>query len=266
MALISCDECGHRISDKSIFCPNCGYPTHLNKALREQRDNQAETAKPEETANFKSSPLSEMSDKAVEAALKPEQTSTSTQSSSDVTDQSGDHDDKEIEASTAVPNVTDGLNVVTDGLNVDNEDVANSVADALAEYEATLSKPITHERNERNKLILYFAVLLALLLIIGGCYYYAKSNHLQSVDEVECEPIEEVLEEEPTVTNPDDTAAAAINDTVNSPAVTGPQPVGTVQQPASQTSSAVSTSEASTITQQPAAAPQVQQSPAVRQL
>lgn len=259
MALISCDECGHRISDKSIFCPNCGYPTHLNKALREQRDNQAETAKPEETANFKSSPLSEMSDKAVEAALKPEQTSTSTQSSSDVTDQSGDHDDKEIEASTAVPNVTDGL-------NVDNEDVANSVADALAEYEATLSKPITHERNERNKLILYFAVLLALLLIIGGCYYYAKSNHLQSVDEVECEPIEEVLEEEPTVTNPDDTAAAAINDTVNSPAVTGPQPVGTVQQPASQTSSAVSTSEASATTQQPAAAPQVQQSPAVRQL
>lgn len=217
MALISCDECGHRISDKSIFCPNCGYPTHLNKALREQRNNQAETAKPEKNANFKSSPLSEMSDKAVEAALKPEQTSTSTQSSSDVTDQSGDHDDKEIEASTAIPNVTDGL-------NVDNEDVANSVADALAEYEATLSKPITHERNERNKLILYFAVLLALLLIIGGCYYYAKSNHLQSVDEVECEPIEEVLEEETTVTNPDNTAAAAINDTVNSPAVTGPHP------------------------------------------
>lgn|GEM_PF-3287879 len=255
MALISCDECGHRISDKSIFCPNCGYPTHLNQALRDQ----AETAKPEKTANFKSSPLSEMSDKAVEAALKPEQTSTSTQSSSDVTDQSGDHDDKETEASTAAPNVTDGL-------NVDNEDVASSVADALAEYEATLSKPITHERNERNKLILYFAVLLALLLIIGGCYYYAKSNHLQSVDEVECEPIEEVLEEETTVTNPDDTAAA-INDTVNSPAVTGPQAVGTaVQQPASQTSSAVSTSEASTNTQQPAAAPQVQQSPAVRQL
>lgn len=255
MALISCDECGHRISDKSIFCPNCGYPTHLNQALRDQ----AETAKPEKTANFKSSPLSEMSDKAVEAALKPEQTSTSTQSSSDVTDQSGDHDDKETEASTAAPNVTDGL-------NVDNEDVASSVADALAEYEATLSKPITHERNERNKLILYFAVLLALLLIIGGCYYYAKSNHLQSVDEVECEPIEEVLEEETTVTNPDD-IAAAINDTVNSPAVTGPQAVGTaVQQPASQTSSAVSTSEASTNTQQPAAAPQVQQSPAVRQL
>ena len=97
--------------------------------------------------------LSEMSDKAVEAALKPEQTSTSTQSSSDVTDQSGGHDDKETEASTAVPNVTDGL-------NVDNEDVASSVADALAEYEATLSKPITHERNERNKLILYLLCCL----------------------------------------------------------------------------------------------------------
>ena len=33
MALITCDECGRQISDKSVACPNCGYPTHLNKAL-----------------------------------------------------------------------------------------------------------------------------------------------------------------------------------------------------------------------------------------
>lgn len=33
MALIKCDECGREISDKSQFCPGCGFPTHLNSAL-----------------------------------------------------------------------------------------------------------------------------------------------------------------------------------------------------------------------------------------
>lgn len=33
MALIKCDECGREISSKSLFCPGCGYPTHLNSAL-----------------------------------------------------------------------------------------------------------------------------------------------------------------------------------------------------------------------------------------
>lgn len=41
MALIKCDECGHRISDHSLFCPNCGYPTYMNKQMT------ATTAKPE---------------------------------------------------------------------------------------------------------------------------------------------------------------------------------------------------------------------------
>ena len=31
MSLIKCDECGRQISDRSLFCPNCGHPTHLNK-------------------------------------------------------------------------------------------------------------------------------------------------------------------------------------------------------------------------------------------
>lgn len=30
MAMIKCDECGREISSKSLFCPNCGHPTHLN--------------------------------------------------------------------------------------------------------------------------------------------------------------------------------------------------------------------------------------------
>ena len=32
MSLIKCDECGRKISDQSLFCPNCGHPTHLNSA------------------------------------------------------------------------------------------------------------------------------------------------------------------------------------------------------------------------------------------
>lgn len=34
MALIKCDECGQQVSDRSLFCPHCGFPTHLNKAFR----------------------------------------------------------------------------------------------------------------------------------------------------------------------------------------------------------------------------------------
>lgn len=26
MALTSCPECGHRVSDKAFACPSCGYP------------------------------------------------------------------------------------------------------------------------------------------------------------------------------------------------------------------------------------------------
>lgn len=32
MSLIKCDDCGSDISDSSLFCPQCGRPTHLNKA------------------------------------------------------------------------------------------------------------------------------------------------------------------------------------------------------------------------------------------
>lgn len=32
MSLIKCEECGNKISDRSLFCPHCGFPTHLNAA------------------------------------------------------------------------------------------------------------------------------------------------------------------------------------------------------------------------------------------
>lgn len=37
MALIKCDECGREISDRSQFCPGCGFPTHLNKIFTEAK-------------------------------------------------------------------------------------------------------------------------------------------------------------------------------------------------------------------------------------
>lgn len=30
MSLIKCDECGHEVSDRALFCPHCGFPVHLN--------------------------------------------------------------------------------------------------------------------------------------------------------------------------------------------------------------------------------------------
>ncbi len=248
MALITCDECGHRISDKSIFCPSCGYPTHLNKALRENRpaDNHDGSASVSDTVK-ESAPKSEMSDKAVEKILTQ---SPSQHASDNETATITDLERKESAATAAEEAAIESIDT----------DATEHVEDALAEYEATLSKPITPENNKRNKLILYFAVLLALLLAIGGCYYYAKSNHLQSVDEVECEPIEEVLEEDVLPAVPADTTAAPA-DTINLPSTATAQPSTAIAQPAA----ANAASQPVDTPTQPAA-PEVQQSPAVRQL
>lgn len=35
MALIKCPECGKQISDQAESCPNCGYPIHGSKDLKE---------------------------------------------------------------------------------------------------------------------------------------------------------------------------------------------------------------------------------------
>ena len=36
MALISCPECGHSISDKAFSCPSCGYPINIPPAIVSQ--------------------------------------------------------------------------------------------------------------------------------------------------------------------------------------------------------------------------------------
>lgn len=209
MALIICDECGHSISDKSIFCPNCGYPTHLNKALREKSDAQASN---------ESSPISttastakiEMTDEAFEQIIAPVAEPRSdapapakVASTDEVATPCSD------EVATASSDADNDSKSPTESEEVDD----SSIPDALAEYEATLSRPVSPEANKRNKLILYFTVLIALVAAICACYYYSKSNHLQSVDEVECEPIEEVMVEEVEPT--DSVAISQSADSVN---------------------------------------------------
>ena len=36
MALVKCSECGKRISDKAVSCPNCRYPIATNTKLNLQ--------------------------------------------------------------------------------------------------------------------------------------------------------------------------------------------------------------------------------------
>ena len=45
MALISCPECNHQISDKALSCPSCGYP--LSTTTNIQNNTTNETSKNE---------------------------------------------------------------------------------------------------------------------------------------------------------------------------------------------------------------------------
>jgi len=38
MALITCPECGKKISNKASLCPNCGYPNLVNNETEEQKN------------------------------------------------------------------------------------------------------------------------------------------------------------------------------------------------------------------------------------
>lgn len=211
MALISCDECGHRISDKSIFCPNCGYPTHLNKALRLSHDDQAEGSPADSGAAL----LTETPDATVEAILAPEaqEAKAPDTKGNKANDTKGKKGKEEIlYAKVAVEPIfsieasltkeAKEAKAAKEAKEAKEAKVAIApteapAGDALAEYEATLSHPRSPKSNNRMKLVLYFAVLIVLLAAVFLCYYYAKSNHLGSIDEVQCEPIEEALVEAP---------------------------------------------------------------------
>ncbi len=153
MALIKCDECGHKISDKSIACPNCGYPTHLNKALA------AAKTKPEPKSEPEIAPAQ---------AENPKQESSATP-----------------EPSSEKSPLSETESTVTKQ--------AVSDIDPLADYEASLSHPDTPETNERKKLWFYIGFFITLLLIVCALYYYAKANPATDGEEAEPNEVTEQL-------------------------------------------------------------------------
>lgn len=231
MSLINCDECGHRISDKSIFCPSCGYPTHLNKALRDKAAHSETSGKEQEpkTPLFEqfpegttmpsgncpipSTPSAPAADgKGQQAAVSETKPDASIPATAD-TNASEESKVKDAPVSEKHPKAetkADAKETVREETKTETKEEAKAeeqiiadvearteVPSALEEYEASLGRELTPARNNRMKLVLYFAVLVILLIAVALCYYYAKSSHLGSVDEVECEPIEEVWTSEP---------------------------------------------------------------------
>lgn len=244
MALIKCDECGRSISDKSLFCPGCGYPTHLNKALRVRQDDAAEGSPAEPTTIV----LADTPHAKIELIYTPENRDSDAEEPEVEKDEELDEDfdedidedaDEEasedadaekvfsakvgiepimsIEASLSVNRKKEAeaagkaaeTAATTEATDVEG---AAEESDPLADYEATLSHPRSPKSNNRMKLVLYFAVLLVLLAAVFLCYYYAKSNHLGSIDEVQCEPIDELPIEEVITASP---AADSDSTTVN---------------------------------------------------
>lgn len=134
MALIKCDECGHKISDKSIACPSCGYPTHLNRYFADKEVQ--ESAAPKEEAQAKEK-------------------------------QEGKNEQIPEPLATPEPEKVRK----PDTIKAADEPEA---ADPLEEYEASLSKQLTPGKNRQLKIILYLSVFAVLLFAVCLCYFYAS--------------------------------------------------------------------------------------------
>ena len=157
MALIKCDECGREISDKSIFCPGCGYPTHLNKSYKGNVTEAADAFdalhqavvsvdKNDDKVPMEGSPTEEVSPQAevVETAV-----------GNDVVIQEAD-------------TVTDNDDSVKDTLP-ESEETPELLADSGMVADECEAEE-RHRRNERGKLILLL-VTFALLLAVAVVFY-----------------------------------------------------------------------------------------------
>lgn len=141
MALIKCDECGREISSKSLFCPNCGHPTHLNAAHPDGREPEA----------FK----------AIRQAIAGTETPEETTAPSP---------EKEVApqppASQPAENIPETEPVT--------EEPADEAPRALDEYEQTLEGGAeSRRRNERTKVFVFLGVFIALLGVV--LYFYFTS-------------------------------------------------------------------------------------------
>ncbi len=207
MALIKCDECGREISSKSLFCPGCGYPTHLNKALNGAPQPQAVEAIKEAMEAVTPEP-------APGAAPQAEPTP----------------------VPSPVPQPEAGSETP--------EEVKENLNNAVADYEATLEGGAeSRRRNERIKVIIFIGVFLALLITV--LYFYFTAPVEQIGEEAETEMVDDAapVEADTAVTTLPDTAEGVSTPAVApAPAAASPAPKAatpqTPREPATQVSDA----------------------------
>ncbi len=172
MALIKCDECGREISDKSIFCPGCGYPTHLNKSYKGNVTEAADAFdalhqavvsvdKNDDKVPIEESPTEEVSPQAevVETAAGNDVV---IQEADTVTDNDDSVKDT-LPESEETPELLADSGMVADECEAEDE---NEYEYVETEEEAEER----HRRNERGKLILLL-VTFALLLAVAVVFY-----------------------------------------------------------------------------------------------
>ena len=164
MSLIKCDECCREISSHSLFCPGCGYPTHLNSALTDHTE-------PKQFAALKevieTTVVPELPEPAAVAKPEPVAVAETTETA-----------EKEETQETQETQETEE---------------AAEASEAVAEYEASLEGGRDHRRrNERMKVFLFLGVFLALLGVV--LYFYFTSPIEQIGEEAEDVTVAEEIE------------------------------------------------------------------------
>lgn len=170
MALIKCDECGRMISDKSQFCPGCGYPTHLNNALTHHE--------PEQQPEPESEP---------EPAPEPEPELPATEPEVPAT-----------EATAPAPEP------VAPPADVESDTDSDAEVDNYPYYlEEEIDEQEIARRNHRNKVALFIGVFAALLIAVGFLYLHQSGVAAQPAEE------ETIEADAATLVEPADSTAAA---------------------------------------------------------
>ena len=150
MSIIKCDECGREISSKSLFCPGCGYPTHLNSAHPDGHEPEALAAIRKAIENDQPEP----------AAQPQDETDTTVDT----------HQEAEESKVSATADEC--------GLVPETEPEENPEEDP-EDYKES------HRKNERNKVWLFLSVFILLLGVVLYFYFTSPVDKVEeeSVDE-----------------------------------------------------------------------------------
>lgn len=211
MALIKCDECGSKISSKSLFCPHCGYPTHLNAAHPDGIEPEAFAALKKAVGTLvyeEQKPQPAKEDDVTPSAPKPEHHET-TEATEAL---------KALEASEAPE--------IPETPETSDEPEPSHISEPEPSEEDELEREArARRRNERTKVLLFLGVFLTLLGVV--LYFYFTSPLEKAGDEILEEDIETVdsLMQSAEVT-PSDSVATPTADTIkaNTPPAPTPKP------------------------------------------